>query len=100
MLLTRQCFSDWCYLAAAGVFAAMVPLNALLLRRLASHRAHWPVLTRWTWPLGDTAALFGVANALTLPLLTWLGPGGIWLWGVAAALAAAGVQQGLLLRRR
>lgn len=96
-------FSDWCYLAAAtaaGISTALMPLNGLLLRRLASHRGYWPVLARWAWLLGNTAALFRVANALTLPLLTWLGPDGTWPWGVAAALAAVGVQRPLLLHSR
>ena len=97
-------FSDWCYLAAATATAAcasalMLPLNKWLLKHLSCGGQHWPVPFRWAWLLGGTLALFGLANLLTLPLLTWLGPGGTWPWGVAALLVA-GVMHHDLLRQQ
>ena len=93
-------FSDWCYLAAATVMAAcisalLLPLNKMLLAQLA-RRPHWPAVGRLVWLLGGTLGLFGLANLVALPLLTWLGPGGTWPWGVAALLVAVRGQWPLL----
>lgn len=93
-------FSDWCYLAAATASAAcisalLIPLNKLLLQHLLRHRQHWPAVGRWAWLLGGTLGLFGLANLLTLPLLTWLGPGGTWPWGVAALVVAGAMHHDL-----
>jgi cytochrome b561 len=94
-------FSDWCYLGVATFFAAgvsllMLPLNRLLLRQLARRGPVWPVAGRWIWLLGGTAALFGLANVLVLPLLSWLGPLSSWPWGVAALPVALFVNRNLL----
>jgi hypothetical protein len=94
-------FSDWCYLGvstvvAAGVSGILVPLNRLLLRQLAAHGSQWPALGRWGWLLGGTLALFGLANVLVWPLLSWLGPGMAWPWGVAAVLVAVTMHRSLL----
>jgi hypothetical protein len=95
-------FSDWYYLGvatavAAVVSALMVPLNGMLLRLLA-RRPQWPAAGRWAGLLLGTAGLFGLANVLTLPLHTMLGPGSTAPWGLAALLVAAGVNSGLAHR--
>lgn len=84
-------FSDWCYLGVSTFFAAgssylVIPLNGWLLRHLAA--SSWPVVGRWLGLLGGTLGLFGLANLLVLPLLSWPGPGSTWPWGVAALLVA------------
>ena len=94
-------FSDWCYLAVAtataGIISALlIPLNAWLLQHLAARGPAWPALGRWAWLLGGTALLFGLANGLALPLLTWLGPGSTWPWGGAALVVAVAQQWPLL----
>lgn len=94
-------FSDWCYLAvstivAAGVSGILVPLNKKLLNHLVAHGPKWPAMSRWAWLLGGTLGLFGLANVLVWPLLTWLGPGAAWPWGIAAALVAAVMHRNLL----
>ena len=94
-------FSDWCYLAtatvmAAGISALMIPLNCRLLQFLAEHGPALSSVGRWTLLLGGTGSLFALANLLTLPLLTWLGPGSTWPWGVAALLVVLVVQWPLL----
>jgi hypothetical protein len=95
-------FSDWCYLTvstviAAGISALTIPLNKMLLQQLATHGPQWPALGRWAWLLGGTLALFGLTNVLVWPLLTWLGPGSTWPWGVAAALVAVVMRRNLLV---
>ena len=96
-------FSDWCYQAvstavAAGVSALLIPLNEVLLQQLAARGPQWPVLGRWAWLLGGTLGLFGLANVLVWPLLTWPGPGAAWPWGVAAALVAVLLHRNLLAK--
>lgn len=98
-------FSDWCYLGvstvvAAGVSGILMPLNKLLLRQLSTHRPQWPTLGRWLWLLGGTLALFGLANVLVWPLLTWLGPGAAAPWGLAAVLVAVAMHWNLLISAR
>lgn len=98
-------FSDWCYLAAATASAAcisglLLPLQKMLLRHLGRDGRHWPAAGRWMWLLGGTLAIFGLANLLTLPLLTWLGPGGTWPWGIAALIVAAWANWPLLRLNR
>ena len=97
-------FSDWCYLnvssfIAGAVSALCVPLNGRLLRYLAGPGAAWPAAGRGIGLLLGTLALFGLANLLVLPLLTWLGPGSTWPWGGAALLVAVALNQNLLRRR-
>jgi hypothetical protein len=70
------------------------------MRRLATHGPQWPALGRWLWLLGGTLALFGVANVLVWPLLSWLGPGATGPWGVAAALVAVVMHWNLLTLAR
>ena len=95
-------FSDWCYLGvstavAAGVSLILVPLNKLLLRRLASQGPQWSAPGRWAWLSGGILGLFGLANGLVWPLLTWLGPGAAGPWGMAAMLVAVIYNQKLLI---
>lgn len=94
-------FSDWCYLGvstavAAGISGILLPLNKLLLRHLAARGPQWSALGRWLWLMGGTLALFGLANALVWPLLTWMGPGAAGPWGVAAVLVAIATHWNLL----
>ena len=86
-------FSDLCYLiaatvVAAGISALLVPLNKHLLQCLAAREAQWSRLSRWAWLLAGTLGLFGLANLLMWPLLTWLGPGEAGPWGAAALVVA------------
>ncbi|GAB3589093.1 hypothetical protein [Hymenobacter daeguensis] len=95
-------FSDWCYLGvstavAAGVSGVLVPLNKLLLQQLAERGPQWPAFGRWLWLFGGMLALFGLANGLVWPLLTWLGPGAAWPWGVAAVLVAVLMRWNMLI---
>ena len=95
-------FSDWCYLGtstavAAGVSLGLVPFNKRLLGYLAAYGPQWPALCRWAWLLGGTGGLFGLANLLTWPLLTWLGPGGAWPWGAASLAVAVAMNRNLLV---
>ena len=76
-----------------------MPLNGRLLRYLAGPGAVWSAVGRGAGLLLGTLALFGLANLLVLPLLTWPGPGGTWPWGGAALLVALGQQRWLLRPR-
>ena len=97
-------FSDWCYLGvsslcAGAASAAVVPLNGRLLRYLAGPGRRWPRAGRGAALLLGTLVLFGLANALVLPLRSWPGPYGTWPWGGAALLMALAAN-GPLLRPR
>lgn len=92
-------FSDWCYLGVSTFFAAgssylVIPLNSWFLRHLTAR--HLSAAGRGLGLLGGTLALFALANLLVLPLLSWLGPGSTWPWGVAALLVAPLMHQKLL----
>ena len=94
-------FSDWCYLTAAtvvaaGISAALVPLNRYLLCYLAASGPQWPKLGRWAWLLAGTLGILGLANLLMWPLLTWHGPGEAGPWGAAALVVTVAINWKLL----
>jgi hypothetical protein len=94
-------FSDWCYLGVSTFFAAgssylVIPLNGWLLHYLHRPENTWPPAARGAALLSGTAVLFGLANLLVLPLLSWPGPGSTGPWGVAALLSTLFVNKNLL----